>query len=501
MADTPVLVEQLAEQSIVSISACGDQSAAVTTEGKFLKWGARGNFEESVWEPSEELAIKGKYKFQYIFLGEAHVAGLLEGGKILMWGGNENGALGSPNIPLGSYRTIPTEVNLNKESVVEFSTHAWSSAAITKGKYIYYWGKNWAPTTKQKVFDKPQKFQLPVKPIQLSVGDGFVVVLGEDGEIYVLGDGKCGQLGVDVQDANEFVKLPSLSEQGTPNASRKGSPVENKKVDNKKKSTLTRKLSKKDEKTEQVNYRIRTGKKRAAVLVNSELFVWGTFCAKADNGKETIVKTPTKLSQLAKLEIEDVCVGEEELILSVGLESLQSIQFSSFNPPVVKCGTFEGLTEYLLHPKKSDEFIFAYLYCYENWTTGIKLLDFLQQHYSKSSTSGQNAILIVEKWLKTRSAIYDPFTDRTLWNAIESFNRSISSSTMKSKLHKLLIQEFSREVQYPSPIAPLDLPETIFTFSSRTVAEQIMLVDHFFFSKISPTELIGQKWSKSCWRR
>jgi hypothetical protein len=28
-----------------------------------LRWGVRGTFEETVWNPSEELALKDKYKF------------------------------------------------------------------------------------------------------------------------------------------------------------------------------------------------------------------------------------------------------------------------------------------------------------------------------------------------------------------------------------------------------------------------------------------------------
>ena len=62
-----------------------------------------------MWEPSEELALKDKYKFMEVQLGEVHVLALVDNGKLITWGGNEQGVLGSPNVPLGSYRTLPIE--------------------------------------------------------------------------------------------------------------------------------------------------------------------------------------------------------------------------------------------------------------------------------------------------------------------------------------------------------------------------------------------------------
>ena len=476
------------EVAISSITAGGDQSGCITTTGKFLRWGVRGTFEESVWNPSEELALKDKYKFVEVQLGEEHAVGQLDNGKLITWGGNSNGALGAPNVPIGSYRTIPHEL-FNKEGVISFSCNSWSNAAVVKGGKVFYWGKNWAPTPKQKYFDKPQKIQTSIKATKVAVGDAFMVIIGEDGEIYSAGDGSGGKLGVDLVESQEFVKITGFPGEISPK------PVkEKKKFGFKSKSVETPELWKS----------LKVGKTYSVAMnFNSQIFVWGSTSTTENTKKiETVIKKPLLLTQLQKIEIEDVTVGDDDIAVSIGLESLPSIQFISFNPPLIKCGTLEGLTDYLFQPKRPEEYLNTYLLCYNQWTNGLKFLEYLQAQFEESGQSQATQwriLLVVEKWLKTRSNVYDPFEDRALWHAMESFVRSLSgpTSSIKPKLHKLLIEEMKiSDFRFPSPVNPESLLQNIFNSPPRVVAEQLMLVDHFYLSTISPNELVGQKWSK-----
>lgn len=195
----------------------------------------------------------------------------------------------------------------------------------------------------------------------------------------------------------------------------------------------------------------------------------------------------------------------------------------------VKCGSFNKLVELLTgeYSVNHQEYYPAFLLTYQSFSTPEKLLQKLVQRFnvpqqSSSSGQGQQAQLnpaiirgrvcnIMRKWIEEFPSDFDaklnlqmkqfldyaastPATAKTVATVSNSFQKMLAENKAQKKTQ--------RGVEPPEPIIPMNF------FSKRwdewhpmeldeeEIARQLSLMDWEYFSKIKPTELLNQAWSK-----
>ena len=99
----------------------------------------------------------------------------------------------------------------------------------------------------------------------------------------------------------------------------------------------------------------------------SELVAAHNFSAGIDEegilhvwGGEGRHNEPTQVDDFGRIQFSKLCPASKQLLTVVGLTNLPTIQFSSFNPPEVKAGSFSSLLDWLISPKRCSSPHFSF---------------------------------------------------------------------------------------------------------------------------------------------
>lgn len=131
-----------------------------------------GQKERSLKVPSEEFINQ---TFSAVELGEGHGMAVLDTKpeKLLLWGKNEKHCLSVEKGKTAENQIVGTRQPLVHEwqkPVKSISARGYSSALMTEGGAVFYWGEF------DSIFDKPLKLSTNEYVTQITVGKGYLIV-------------------------------------------------------------------------------------------------------------------------------------------------------------------------------------------------------------------------------------------------------------------------------------------------------------------------------------
>jgi alpha-tubulin suppressor-like RCC1 family protein len=201
---TPVRVHLPAGVNVTAVRPGGDFSLALTAGGKVLAWGDNaggelGNGSRKSSRLPVPVRLPKGVTIKAISAGEGDSFALTSTGRVLSWGGNGNGQLGTGTTKgrlTPGYVSLPTGT-----TVASIAAGPLTGYAVTKGGGMLAWGLNndgqlGDGTTKQR--DKPVRVSLPTgtKVVAAVSGLQHVLALTKGGKVLAWGDNQVGQLGI-----------------------------------------------------------------------------------------------------------------------------------------------------------------------------------------------------------------------------------------------------------------------------------------------------------------
>ncbi len=201
----PVRVDMPTQSPAISISAGDFSTCAITRDGMAYCWGKNddgqlGNGSTSIREttPVEVLFPSGRTPVS-ISIGETHACALMDNGKVMCWGSNDDGRLGRG--PLGGDQTSPIYVSMGSGETANLLAVGYRSACmILDSGETKCWGNNEkaqigtgsaTPTTHPVPTEVAGNHDF----VGLSFGGDVVCAVRDDAQIYCWGENNNGQAG------------------------------------------------------------------------------------------------------------------------------------------------------------------------------------------------------------------------------------------------------------------------------------------------------------------
>ncbi|ETV68259.1 hypothetical protein, variant 1 [Aphanomyces astaci] len=185
--------------------ACGRQhSVAITTDGKLYVWGlghegALGHGDKANVDRPKLVAALAKESIVQAACGREYTLALTKEGVVYAWGANDYGQLGVA----GSmrYQRTPLPVtSLDGLDVVQVAAGEYHSAALTASGQVYTWGLGkdgqlGLGTNDDRNIPRKLSELDGLHIVQVACGGGHTVCVSADGNLWVFGRGRSGQLG------------------------------------------------------------------------------------------------------------------------------------------------------------------------------------------------------------------------------------------------------------------------------------------------------------------
>jgi alpha-tubulin suppressor-like RCC1 family protein len=210
--------------TVTGISAGCAHSLAVTSTGRVLAWGdnllgelGTGNIASS--DVPVRVKLAAKIRVTAVAAGSDHSLALTSKGRVLAWGDNGDGELG--NGKNGDFFDLPVAVKLpGKTTVTRLAGGDQHSLALTSKGQVLAWGFNSfgelgdGSTTDS---DLPVKVKLPAgtKVIGIAAGSDHSLALTSKGHVLAWGENGFGELGdgnTTNSDLPVKVKLPASAD-------------------------------------------------------------------------------------------------------------------------------------------------------------------------------------------------------------------------------------------------------------------------------------------------
>ncbi|EER02184.1 regulator of chromosome condensation, putative [Perkinsus marinus ATCC 50983] len=198
--------------------------AAVTADSRVFAWGRMPWTGAQTSQGLEDVLSLARKRIRSVAIGAGHALALTEGGKVMSWGLNDSGQLGTGD---ERSRIIPETVKLPSDVYIDkIACGPDYSVAVTKAGQLWTWGRYQASNWPRLFVDtwcngnKPGCDNTAVglagsRILKVSCGDQHMLALTKEGEVFSWGYNDFGQLGwglhgVDVVGQQRPHKVPHL---------------------------------------------------------------------------------------------------------------------------------------------------------------------------------------------------------------------------------------------------------------------------------------------------
>ncbi|XP_054264750.1 X-linked retinitis pigmentosa GTPase regulator-like [Macrosteles quadrilineatus] len=193
---------------------CGDEHTAVVCQnGRVFvfgsnEWGQLGLGHKSVVaKPSCIKSLKPE-QATHVACGRAHTLISTASGKLFVCGSNSDGQLGVGDT---TDRDVPTVIDGVEGTIEQLSAGCLHSAVLNSKGEVFVWGSNsdgqLGLGEDVKSVLTPTRLHLKDSVAKISCGYYHTVLLTEEGQVYVCGEGEGGKLGLGV---TESVRVPTV---------------------------------------------------------------------------------------------------------------------------------------------------------------------------------------------------------------------------------------------------------------------------------------------------
>ena len=503
----PLLILALKNESITQVAAFANQSAALNRKGHLYMWGDNlPNIKVPYFLP---VKIYDNKVFNKIALGNSHFLGITNEKKLLSFGVNKEKCLS-----FGERESMSIYVRVNSNTgevyvlpensfyvdcgnkVESISAGNFISAALhSNNEVISVWGGSSDKFSKKNFLN----FSLPGKTFKnIIVRDNFLFASDSENKFYV-------------------AQFENLRENALPEL--KLLPCD-------------------DKPSNEANHNAQfsCGKDFSSVLKGKNVFLWGNILpvsSQEENPSPKNFDSLTLLNCFEDFEIKSIHSADNTIYLVTGMESTETLKFSSYNPLLgntfyffyyffeffyfiflaVHWGTLDALFEHLIQGK-DPTFEKTFIAMFNTITDCETLIQTMKKHFERQQPKSENYLLIgkkmiilLDKIFKRRNYIYDPFgTNQKLKKETEKWIEVLTNENMI--LHCKLVKVLNEKKEPPEletllPPKKFNLKEDghlvllnkIFSMNPIHFAQQIAILEHKKYSLIQFDEFIGQKWN------
>jgi E3 ubiquitin-protein ligase HERC4 len=225
--ETPRLMEELCDMSVIEVVGGWHRTLALTASGKVFCCGSNdvgdvgiGSYEQVVTQLSQIMSFKGHKVIKVASSRCCHSLALTEDGEVWSWGSNKYGQLGTGDYEL--FSSTPVEIiDLRVETISDIfaggDAKRGFSFAITESGECYGWGLN---SNSQLGLGHNDNVSTPcllssLPPLKtMALGNNHVIAVTTDDRVFSWGSNLHGQLGTDEMGSYEDPPREILSLRG-----------------------------------------------------------------------------------------------------------------------------------------------------------------------------------------------------------------------------------------------------------------------------------------------
>ncbi len=211
LGDVPVQVK-LPRGALTAISAGGEFSLGLLSDGKVVAWGENGEGQlgdgtrtgpqtcgrERTACSDVPVTVSKLRDVTAIAAGASHSLALLKNGTVMAWGDNESGELGDATVGEQSDEPVPVS---GLSDVRAIAAGANDSLALLRNGTVMAWGSNQSGELGDGTSEGQSEAPVPVSRLRdvtaIAAGDGFNLALLKNGTVMAWGEGVNGELGND----------------------------------------------------------------------------------------------------------------------------------------------------------------------------------------------------------------------------------------------------------------------------------------------------------------